>query len=43
MENKPEDANRILKVRRISYWTTTKLGRGHKVNGNSKRNYEKAI
>ena len=43
MEEKPDGANKVSKVRRIFYWTTTKLGEGYKVNGNSKKSYEKAI
>jgi len=40
MEREP---NNIDRIPRISYWTTTKLGAGHKVDGNSKRSYKKAI
>ena len=43
MERKPDSANRISKVRRIPYCTTTKLEGGHKVNRNSKRSYKKTI
>jgi len=43
MERKPSSANGISKIRRVSYWTTTKLEGGYEVNRNSKRSYEKAI
>jgi len=43
MERKPNSANRTSKLRIIPYWTTTKLGKGHEVNRNSKRSYEKII
>jgi len=39
----PDSANKISIVKRIPYWTTMKLGEGHKINGNSKRSYEKVI
>jgi len=43
MERKPDGANRISKVVRISYWITKKLGGSHKVDRNSKRSYKKAV
>jgi len=39
----PDSTNKISKVKIIPYWTTMKLGGGHKINRNSKRSYEKVI
>jgi len=41
--SQPDGAKKISKVKRIPYWTTMKLGGGHKINENSKRSYEKII
>jgi len=37
MERKPDSANGISKVRRISYYITKKLGKSQEVNENSKK------
>jgi len=43
MERQPGGTNRVSKIRRISYRSTKKLERGHKVNGSSLEEYEEAI
>ena len=43
MERKPDSTDGISEARRISHRTAKKLGESYKVNGNSKRSYEKAI
>ena len=43
MERQPSDTNEVSKIRRISCRTTTKLGRGNKVDGRGSEEYEKTI
>ena len=43
MERKPDIADGISKIGRIPHWTAKKLGRGYKIDGNSKKSYEKTI
>jgi len=43
MEEQPCGTNGILKVRRVSYKVTKKLGGSHKINGRSLRKDEEAI
>jgi len=43
MERQPCSTNGVSKIRRISYRPTKKLGRGHKVNENSSKEYKEAI
>ena len=43
MERQPGDTNKVSKIRKVSYKTTTKLGRCNKVDGRGLEEYEKAI
>jgi len=43
MERQPYGANRVSKIRRISYRTIKKLGRSYEVNKSSTRNNEEAV
>ena len=43
MERQPCGTNRVFKIGKIPYKLTKKLGRGHKVNGSSSKEYEEAI
>jgi len=43
MERQPGSTNGISEIRRIPYRITKKLGKGHKVNGSSSKEYEEAI
>jgi len=43
MERQPGDINRVSKIRRIPYGTTTKLGKSNKVDRRGLKEYEKAI
>jgi len=43
MERQPCGINGVFKIRRIPYRPTKKLGKGHKVNKSSLKEYEEAI
>ena len=43
MERKPYGTDGVSKTRRIPYRTAKKLGKSHKINGNSTKSYEEAI